>query len=423
MQRTYVSLIAALALTPATAHAQSEDPAPEPEPVAAEPVAVTTAEPVADVEAWADPVNEDVDTLQIHGWVSQGAMVSSGNNYLTSSKRGSFEFFETGINVTKELGTDTRAGVQIFAQDLGPIGNYDPIIDWAYVDHRIKPWFGVRAGHFKMPLYLHSERMDADMSRTAVLMPQAVYDQHFRDVLAAVSGLDAYGTVELGGAGSIDYDAYVGTVFITPHIGEYDFDHVLGTRVVWNTPVSCLRVAAHGLYANFRESYEMSAEEIAAIQMSGAAPPGWDGRMVVDYNDWSMTGGAVECTTEKLTLTAEASLWKTELTFSPMIQAAVPYEEVRAYAQAEYRATDELSVSLYTSVHLDRTGDGKASGDGEHQVDTAASIRYDVTPNLLVKAEAHAIDGYSLTESALNTDDEERAHRWGMFLAKTTLTF
>jgi hypothetical protein len=39
-----------------------------------------------------------------------------------------------------------------------------------------------------------------------------------------------------------------------------------------------------------------------------------------------------------------------------------------------------------------------------------------------VKAEAHAIDGFGLTEGSLNRV-AEREHRWGMFLAKTTLTF
>src|SRR5215203_447238 len=214
-----------------TALAQPTDPPPEP---AAEPTEATPPPPPppapaatpATTNAWANAEPDDgaADSLQIHGWASQGAMVSTGNNYLAHTKRGSFEFFEAGLNVTKELGSDVRAGVQIFAQDLGPIGNYNPIVDWAYIDYRPRPWLGIRVGHFKMPLYLYSDQLDADMSRTSALMPHAVYDQHYRDVLAAVSGISAYGKMELASAGTIDYDIYAGTLFIQPRGSDYDVE-------------------------------------------------------------------------------------------------------------------------------------------------------------------------------------------------------
>ncbi|HEY1532934.1 MAG TPA: hypothetical protein VGF76_02915, partial [Polyangiaceae bacterium] len=39
--------------------------------------------------------------LETHAFVSQGFLESNQNNYLTSRKRGSFEFTEVGINFTK----------------------------------------------------------------------------------------------------------------------------------------------------------------------------------------------------------------------------------------------------------------------------------------------------------------------------------
>ena len=267
-------------------------------------------------------------------------MVSTGNNYLAHTKRGSFEFFEAGLNVTKELGSKVRAGVQIFAQDLGPIGNYNPIVDWAYIDYQWRPWLGVRVGHFKMPLNLYSDQLDADMSRTSVLMPQAVYDQHFRDVLAAVSGFGLYGQVELAAAGSLDYDVYAGTLFIQPRGSDYDVENLAGTRVIWNTPVPCVRATGHVLYGNFHEKYPLDAATVDAVNMSGMAPPGWDGAsMTTNYDNWTMSGGGLECATERLTLTTEASLWRSSLTFEPAIQEPVKYRELRAYAQAATAST------------------------------------------------------------------------------------
>src|SRR5262245_61383766 len=106
--------------------AQPSDPAsPDPvapaadapiAPPAPTPAPVTTTAPAATAWAAAAADEETSDSLQIHGWVSQGAMLSTGNDYLAHTKRGSFEFFEAGLNVTKELGSNLRAGVQLFAQ-------------------------------------------------------------------------------------------------------------------------------------------------------------------------------------------------------------------------------------------------------------------------------------------------------------------
>ena len=41
--------------------------------------------------------------LQVHGFVSQGFIKSTGNNYLADSKRGSFELTEAALNFTDSL--------------------------------------------------------------------------------------------------------------------------------------------------------------------------------------------------------------------------------------------------------------------------------------------------------------------------------
>ena len=58
----------------------------------------------------------DPQSLETHAFVSQGFLKSNENNYLTSTKRGSFEFSEVGINFTKALTDNFRVGVQLFTQ-------------------------------------------------------------------------------------------------------------------------------------------------------------------------------------------------------------------------------------------------------------------------------------------------------------------
>jgi hypothetical protein len=152
--------------------------------------------------------------VEVHGFVSQGFILSSGSNYLARSRRGSFEFTEVGINFTKQLTNELRAGLQIFARDLGPVGNYDAKLDWFYLDYRFTDWFGIRAGRTKLPFGLYNEVSDVDAAHGVVLLPQSVYPTQNRDFLLAQTGVELYGYVRLGGAGALDYRLYGGTVFL-----------------------------------------------------------------------------------------------------------------------------------------------------------------------------------------------------------------
>ena len=103
--------------------------------------------------------------VEMHGFVSQGFIKTTNNNYLANSKRGSFEFTEVGINFTKSLSDRMRLGVQLFARDLGPVGDYKPQFDWFYLDYRFADWLGIRAGRTKLPFGLYNEINDIDSAR------------------------------------------------------------------------------------------------------------------------------------------------------------------------------------------------------------------------------------------------------------------
>jgi hypothetical protein len=112
--------------------------------------------------AHAEDPEESESPIEIHGFVSQGAIKTSDNNYLGESERGSLEFTEVGLNFTKSFGPDLRVGFQLFARDIGPLGNYQPQFDWYYLDYRFADWFGVRAGRTKLPFGLYNENSKID---------------------------------------------------------------------------------------------------------------------------------------------------------------------------------------------------------------------------------------------------------------------
>jgi hypothetical protein len=62
--------------------------------------------------------------LHVHAFVSQGFLKSTDNDFLADSSRGSFEFFEAGLNVSRAMSDQLRLGMQLFSRDLGPNGDY-----------------------------------------------------------------------------------------------------------------------------------------------------------------------------------------------------------------------------------------------------------------------------------------------------------
>src|SRR6267143_2244232 len=78
--------------------------------------------------------------LQIHGFISQGFLLTSANEYLADSSKGSFEFSEVGLNVTLPATDRLTLGLQVFSRKLGPIGDYRGALDWYYLDYHWRDW-------------------------------------------------------------------------------------------------------------------------------------------------------------------------------------------------------------------------------------------------------------------------------------------
>ncbi|MEO6573540.1 MAG: hypothetical protein ABIP89_06860, partial [Polyangiaceae bacterium] len=211
-------------------------------------LALATTRPASALEVGAEG---DVASVDIHAFVSQGVILTTDNNYLSSStKHGSLQFSEAGINFTKKLTDRLRVGVQLFAQNLGPTGNYTAKMDWFYLDYHLADWLGFRAGRVKIPFGLYNELNDIDSARVPILLPQSVYPIDNRNYLLAQTGGELYGYLPSRAAGALEYRLYGGTIFVpatTPpgspvQIQEVRVPYLAGGRLLWETPLEGLRV-------------------------------------------------------------------------------------------------------------------------------------------------------------------------------------
>jgi len=375
-------------------------------------------------QAWAQ---EDPQSLRVHGFVSQGYIKTTQHNYLANTERaqGSFDFTEVGINFTQPLGDKLRVGLQIFAHDLGPLGNYAPQLDWYYLDYRAFDWLGIRAGKTKLPWGLYNESNDVDAGRVPILLPQSVYPVSSRESLFAQTGGELYGDVPLGGAGSLEYRLYGGTIFINAEdasvqLRDFEVPYEAGARLMWQPPLEGLQLGGSAQVLRFDFEFTPTAEQTAQYDMDGQLPPDFDGivRARIPVKLWV---ASAEYQWQGLLLAAEYG--RQYLKYETNL--LLPQTDIvnqNGYIMASYQVTPWFTPGLYYSALFPNIDADGPKTRASYQHDVALTLRYDITPNWLAKVEGHFMHGTAGLRSALNdnrplTDLEEN---WGVFLVKTT---
>jgi hypothetical protein len=357
--------------------------------------------------------------VEMHGFVSQGFWITRGNDYLDDDTTdGSFEFSEVGLNFTTQLTDTLRTGVQLFANDLGPSGDYKPLVDWFYLDYRPLDWLGIRAGRLKIPYGLYNEIQDIDSARVPVLLPQSVYPLQTREVLFAQTGAELYGFWRLGdSAGGLEYRLFGGTMYLdadalTPPGAGFelamDVPHVVGGRLLWETPLDGLRVGGSAQALRLETT----------VFAPGIEP------FVIENNGWSAVA-SLEYTVADWLFSAEYSRWGVDQS-SDAPDLSPPIKEVseRAYVMASYQLTDWVSPGAHYSVLYPDTE--QRSGRENRQHDVAVSFRFDINAHWLAKLEGHFMSGTAglLNPLRINPPDVTQANQyWGAVFLKTTAHF
>jgi hypothetical protein len=353
--------------------------------------------------------------LQIHGFVSQGFLLTSDNNYLADSSRGSFEFSEVGVNITLPATDRLTLGVQVFTRKLGPIGDYRGSLDWYYLDYHWRDWLGFRAGRVKLPFGLYNDSSDIDSARTAVLLPQSIYPAQNRDFLLAQTGAEIYGYRTVGAAGALDYRFYAGTIFLdvtnqpTSPITVVDLDvpYVAGGRVLW-LPFDGLRLGGSLQFLRLDTHLLTSATTSPVLVRIPAA----------------LWVASAEYTVRDFLFAAEYSRWlvTTQSSNTSVFPESSSTSE-RAYALASYRVNSWLQVGSYYSRLVPNVDRRVYPAGIQH--DFALTLRFDVNRYWLIKAEGHYMRGTAGLSASLNGSLPLSALEpdWALLAIKTTAYF
>jgi hypothetical protein len=332
---------------------------------------------------------QDLAGIEIHGFVTQGVLFSSNNNYVTmKSSSGSLAWTDGAVSITDSVTDNLRAGIQVHMYQLGQLGGPNLQIDWASGDYKVDDRLGFRAGKVKTVFGLFNDSQDVDAIFLWVLLPQSSYPVDNKSFLLAHLGGEVYGVLPLGHhAGKMRYSGYAGQatldlnggylkqftdggiVFTSPPSGR-----TYGGDLRWQAPLTGLTLGA-------------SANVLA---LDGSAPAGTM-HLASELNSAEYAQfqkGRFYFAGEYRRVPLD-----TIVTSGPLV-LPFPVDGRAWYAMGSYRLLTKLHVGSYYSHFINKALD--TTQPASYSKDWVVSGRYDFNSYFYGKIEGHFLHGTAL---------------------------
>jgi hypothetical protein len=366
-------------------------------------------------------------TVDIHGFASQGFAYSNQNNYLTmNTSGGSFDFTDGAINISTRFGSKFRIGAQGYVRSIGQLGHGHVTLDWAFADYKFNDWIGIRGGRIKTALGLYNDTQDMEFMYTWAILPQAMYPLDLRSANIAHDGGDVYGEIPLKKLGSVSYTAYAGARIVDNTSGTYYnlidqgvpirtySGRMEGFDAKWNTKISGLMVGYS--FSNQRQLINGNLVQEYDAPFTYVTSPGHQTAVYADY----VRG--------KLHFSGEFRRDRENGLTTYFGQTNSLNESTEGFFVAlAYRLTSRLEVGAYNSRFFVDNPQNPSDPNAHHIFDQVATARFDIKRWWSVKLEGHFINGYGDVYSAhgfyLRSNPEGLKPTTNMLVIRTAFNF
>ncbi len=366
--------------------------------------------------------SEAMSGLQIHGFLSQGYVKTDANRFFGDSPNGSFEFTELGINASLRPTPSLLLSGQLLSRNAGDMYDADPQLDYALVDWTFLNAddlnLGIALGRQKNPIGLFNETRDVASTRPGIFVPQSIYYDKVRNQVLASDGvglhLDKYTQ-----QGIWQFDALYGYTLIDANV-EYAYlltdlpgemtanDPSVFARIGYEDHAGRWKLAASGMYV----SMDFEAQPGSPFSDGSTSLSYWILSAQYNSENWSLTG---EYGLEPLT-------WRG---YGPLF----PDQELTAkgwYLQGDYHLRQDLSVMLRYESALSNKDDPDGSqteletggflpAHTQYSKIWVAGLRWDITPQLMFRAEYQWHDGTFILSNRENPDPQAVQKDWQLF--------
>ncbi len=358
---------------------------------------------------------------QVHGFVTQGIVFTSDNNFLGKSRNGSVEFREIGVNLVARPHADLLVSGQLLSRQAGKLddGNIHldyGILDWTALSSDAGR-MGVRLGRIKHPFGLYNETRDVAFTRPAAILPQPIYFEQARNLEMSSDGaafyLERFSEMgNLSATWGIGYanvgEKSVEAAFLgRDHAGKFESRPVHLLNLLYEGDNGRYRVGLTSAWG--RMDYAPQPGSLLGAGSASYHPVILSAQY--NWDRWSLTG---EHFLEYIRY-RDLGPWMPDAN-----RVAQSY-----YLQGAYRpAADWETFVRYDGFYIDRNDRNGARlhaatglpGFVSYARSWVVGARYDVNAQFMVRAEFHHVEGVGWLSSLENPDPAGWNKHWNMLM-------
>ncbi|WP_404298777.1 hypothetical protein [Halomonas sp.] len=370
-----------------------------------------------------------LDTLQLHGFLSQALVITDHNDFFgpSSSGSGSLKYTEIGANASIRPHQDVLIAAQVLSRRAGGDGSdANPVLDYGLLDYQMisnqQRTFGVQLGRSKYPFGFYNQTRDVAFTRPSILLPQSIYFDRTRSLALSGDGVTIYMDQRVP-TGNLR--AQIG--FGDPQTGDdlrrtLRLDTVPGSLDPKRSTIGQIRYEHDGgrivaaiSAANANARFDSS---LPGLSNGDFYFKPWVLSLQYNEENWSLTteyarrnSGLENFNNPAFNFDVTGESWYVQYTrrFNENWQWLVRYDNL-------------------TSNRDDRSGSAfEASGAGpahsQYAEDYTLGLQWNVNPRVMIAAEYHHVDGTGWLPIQDNPDSAETRRRWNMLLFQLSLRF
>ncbi len=370
------------------------------------------------------------DTLQIHGFASQGFTLTSDNNFFgDSDDNASFDYRELGINASLRPLPNLQLSAQLLSRTAGESDNGDIRLDYGFADYGFisseTSRLGLRLGRLKNPLGLYNDTRDVAFTKPSILLPQSIYFDRTRDLALSADGIQLYGE-RLTDSGDVSFqfgvveprvdDDETELVFLGRNLpGDLEDDTSFIGRVLYERDGGRLRLGLSAAEVNI--DYDPAALFPNDLLPGSIRFRPWIFSAQYNAERWSLTGEYALRQVRYQDLggipdrdfTGESYYVQGTYRFNPKWEGIARYDVL--FSNKDDRDGSEFSVL---------TG---RPGHNLFAKDFTVGLGWTITPSLMLRAEYHRVDGTAWLPIPDNLDLADTERRWDLFIMQASFQF
>lgn len=344
--------------------------------------------------------------LQIHGFASQAYITTSDNDVFGNSDNGgSFGLTEAGLNASMRPLPRLQVSAQVLSRRAGEGNSGMPRLDYGFLDYRIYSHevnqFGIRVGRLKNPFGFYNDTRDVAFTRPGILLPQSIYFDRTRNLGLSGDSVQLYGETAVASLGTVstqfgllwpivsDKDTELSILGALPR-GHLNREVSYIGRGIFETNDKRLRLGISGIWLNTSYDPEYKSNDPVGPGSFQFTPIYFSAQ----YNaeKWSLTS---EYAIRHIKFDNNFGLTNDGKFRNPINGINVFGESY--YFQGEYRFTPKWEgIVRYDAFFADRSnrdGSGFRTPHAHFAKDIMVGIRWNVTPQFMLRAEYHHVNG------------------------------